>query len=40
MGLFEVREIDKRIYENELFGFLPDEIIDIHTHVINNTLRR
>lgn len=33
MGLFEVREIDKRIYENELFGFLPDEIIDIHTHV-------
>jgi len=33
MSLFEVKDIDKRIYENELAGFLPDEIIDIHTHV-------
>jgi len=33
MGLFEVKDIDKKIYEKELFDFLPDKMIDIHTHV-------
>ena len=33
MALFEVKDIDKRIYEDELKDFLPDAIIDIHTHV-------
>ena len=33
MALFEVKENDKRIYENELKDFLPDKFIDIHTHV-------
>ena len=33
MALFEVTENDRRIYEEELRDFLPDKIIDIHTHV-------
>lgn len=33
MSLFEVTEFDRKIYENELRDYLPDEMIDIHTHV-------
>ena len=33
MALFEVRDIDKKIWEEELRDFLPNKIIDIHTHV-------
>ena len=33
MALFEVTENDKRIYETELKDFLPDKILDVHTHV-------
>ncbi len=33
MALFEVTENDKRIYEEELRDFLPDKILDVHTHV-------
>ena len=33
MGLFEVKPIDKRIYEDEIKDFLPESIIDIHTHI-------
>ncbi len=33
MSLFEVTENDKRIYDEELKDFLPDKIIDVHTHV-------
>lgn len=33
MALFEITENDKKIYEEELKDFLPDKIIDIHTHV-------
>lgn len=33
MALFEIKEIDKYIYENELRDFLPERMIDIHTHV-------
>jgi len=32
-ALFDVTELDKRIYREELEGFLPAKIIDIHTHV-------
>ena len=32
-ALFEVKEIDRKIYEEELKNFLPDTMIDIHTHV-------
>ena len=33
MALFEVTDYDKKIWEEELKDFLPDKIIDIHTHV-------
>ena len=33
MALFEVTEYDRRIYTQELKDFLPDRIIDVHTHV-------
>ena len=33
MALFEVTAYDKKIYEEELKDFLPDKIIDIHTHL-------
>ncbi len=31
--LFEMKKVDKECYENELKDFLPNRIIDIHTHV-------
>lgn len=33
MALFEVTEYDKKVWEEELFDFLPDKIFDVHTHV-------
>ncbi|MBE6963981.1 MAG: amidohydrolase [Ruminococcaceae bacterium] len=33
MALFEVTAYDKKVYEEELRDFLPDKIMDIHTHV-------
>ena len=33
MPLFEVKGIDRKIYETELRDFLPPKIIDVHTHV-------
>ena len=33
MALFEVTAYDKKIYEEELKDFLPDKMIDIHTHL-------
>lgn len=33
MALLEVKPYDKKIYEEELKDFLPDKILDIHTHV-------
>ena len=33
MALFEVTEYDKKVWEEELRDFLPEKIIDIHTHV-------
>ncbi len=31
--LFEVTDLDRRVYEDEIRDFLPDKLIDIHTHV-------
>jgi len=39
MALFEVKENDRRIYEEELRDFLPEKMIDIHTHVWLKSLR-
>jgi predicted TIM-barrel fold metal-dependent hydrolase len=33
MVLFEVRDVDRRYYAEQLAGFLPRKIIDIHTHI-------
>ncbi len=33
MALFEVTEYDKKVWEEELKDFLPDKILDVHTHV-------
>ena len=40
MALFEVKDIDRQIYEEEIRDFLPDEIIDIHTHIWLQQLRQ
>ena len=32
-GLFDVKQVDRDFYRNNLQGFLPEKIIDIHTHV-------
>ena len=31
--LFEIKDVDKRFYEERLQDFLPDKIIDSHTHI-------
>ena len=31
--LFEIKDVDRQFYEKRLKDFLPDKIIDIHTHV-------
>ena len=31
--LFEVKDVDRRFYEEKLEGFLPNRMIDIHAHV-------
>ena len=33
MQLFEVTDYDRKIWEEELKDFLPDRILDVHTHV-------
>ncbi len=38
MSLFEVTDYDKKVYEEELKDFLPDKILDVHTHVWLNSL--
>lgn len=40
MALFEVKEYDRQIYEEELRDFLPNKMIDIHTHIWLKGLRR
>ena len=39
MALFPVTEYDQKIYEEELRDFLPDNILDVHTHVYLDGLR-
>ena len=33
MALFEIKDLDKKIWEEELKDFLPEKILDVHTHV-------
>lgn len=39
MALFEVKDYDREVYEKELKDFLPDKMIDIHTHIWLQSLR-
>ena len=39
MALFPVTEYDKKVYEEELRDFLPENILDVHTHVYLDELR-
>lgn len=38
--LFEVKDVDRRFYQERLKGFLPDKMIDVHTHVWLKSFRR
>ena len=38
-SLFEIKDVDRRVYESELKEFLPDRMIDIHTHVWSQALK-
>lgn len=38
-SLFELKDVDKKFYEQKLQAFLPDRIIDIHTHVWLDQIR-
>jgi len=33
MGLFQVTDVDKKVYKEELRDFLPPKMVDIHCHV-------
>ena len=33
MALFEVTDYDRKVWQEELKDFLPDKILDVHTHV-------
>ena len=33
MALFEVTDYDRKVWEEELKDFLPEKILDVHTHV-------
>jgi predicted TIM-barrel fold metal-dependent hydrolase len=38
--LLEIKDVDRRFYREKLEGFLPDRIIDIHTHVWRKAFRK
>lgn len=39
-GLFEVKDVDRRFYREKLRSFLPERIIDVHTHVWLRSFRK
>ncbi len=39
MSLFEYKSVDKYFYEREIKDFLPERIIDAHTHVYSRLNR-
>lgn len=39
MSLFEITDFDRYVYETELKDFLPEKMIDVHTHVWIKELR-
>lgn len=39
-ALFEVKDVDKKFYEQKLKDFLPNKMIDIHAHVWLDSIRK
>jgi len=39
-GLLEIRDVDRRFYREKLGSFLPDRILDAHTHVWLRDVRK
>lgn len=39
MSLFEIKEVDTRYYQEHLADFLPEKMIDVHTHVYKKEVR-
>lgn len=37
--LFEIRPVDREYYEEHLAEFLPEQMVDVHTHVWLERLR-
>jgi predicted TIM-barrel fold metal-dependent hydrolase len=35
--LFDVKDVDRKYYADHLAGFLPDRMVDVHTHVYRKT---
>lgn len=38
--LFAVKDVDRRFYEKHIAGWLPAELVDIHTHIYQKWLRQ
>ncbi len=38
--MLEIKDVDRKIYAEQLQGFLPDRIIDIHTHIWLDRLKK
>jgi len=38
--LFDVKDVDRRFYQERLKGFLPEKIIDVHAHVWLKSFRK
>lgn len=38
MALFEIKDVDRRYFQDHLKDFLPEKIIDIHTHVYDKKI--
>lgn len=39
MGLFDVKAVDREFYEEKIKSYLPEKIIDVHTHVWIKSLK-
>ena len=36
----EINDVDRRVYDEKLRDFLPEKVIDIHTHVWLDSLKK
>ena len=38
--MIEIKDVDRKVYAQQLQGFLPDRIIDIHSHIWLDRLKK